>query len=50
MKNNCFYFVVCAIVYTVGGVLDLLLLNAEMQPWAKIEEPDVNTESKETEK
>ena len=42
-----FFFSVCAIVYIVGGILDLILLNADIQPWAKIEERNVNNDEKE---
>ena len=41
-------FLICALVYTVGGILDLSLLDAELQPWAKIDnelDPEKNEKS-----
>jgi hypothetical protein len=29
-------FIICAVIYVVGGIIDMLCLTAELQPWAKL--------------
>ncbi len=28
-------FIICAVIYVVGGTIDIFCLTAEIQPWAK---------------
>jgi sulfite exporter TauE/SafE len=36
-------FIICALVYVILGTIDLILLDANMQPWAIIEDKDEET-------
>ena len=42
----------CALIYVIGGIFDLALLDARVQPWAKIDDATVsmNAKSEEAEK
>ena len=31
-------FIIAAVIYCIGGILSTILLNGEIQPWAKINE------------
>lgn len=35
-------FIISAIIYLVGGIIDIILLDATIQPWAKINTNDSN--------
>ena len=43
-------FIICALIYFVGGIIDMVLLEAELQPWAVIDIKLTDEEKKSKEK
>lgn len=34
-------FILCAVIYIVGGLISLVFLDANIQPWAKIDKETI---------
>lgn len=40
-------FIICAVIYFVGGVVSMALLDAKIQPWANIDVKEVQANGSE---